>query len=376
MKFSGLIQFEGRWVRVRDPVRVITAISPEELIPALEEIETAVNKENLYAVGFMTYEASAALDLSTHEKGVLPLIAFGLFEKLQDWDWAENSALVDSHTSFGRQNWQPNLSQSQYRANIRSIKSQMEQGNTYQVNYTFHLRRDFHDDPYHFFQKLAQTQQARYMAYLDIGDFAMCSASPELFFSLDGNIITSKPMKGTAARGRTSAEDDSNIAALNQSEKNRAENIMIVDMIRNDMGQIAETGSVEVSNMFEVERYPTLLQMTSTVTAKTNRSITDIIAAMFPCASITGAPKVRTMQIIHELEAEARGLYTGSIGIIAPHRKAQFNVAIRTVVVDKINHRADFGVGSGIVWDSVAADEFDECRAKASVLTAKLSQYA
>ena len=377
MNIIGLIQYDGRWVRVQNPVRVITAVSPAELIPALEAVETAVNQENLYAVGFITYEASAAFGLAVHPNTALPLLWFGLFDEIQDWDFAQNEIiLAKGNNPRANNEWEPNLSATQYDTAIDAIKSHIAQGNTYQVNYTFHLRREFASDPFRYFQELAQAQQAEYMAYLDIGTHTICSASPELFFKLDGDVITSKPMKGTAVRGRTLEEDKANIEWLAQSDKNRAENVMIVDMIRNDMGQIAELGSVEVTKLFDIERYPTLFQMTSTVQATTKRPLSEIMAAMFPCASITGAPKVRTMQLIRELESEARGLYTGSIGMIAPQRKAQFNVAIRTVVIDKSTASADFGVGSGIVWDSVAADEFEECRTKASVLTTKRPSFS
>ena len=176
-------------------------------------------------------------------------------------------------------------------------------------------------------------------------------------------------MKGTASRGYSWATDEASVAWLRQSEKNQAENVMIVDMIRNDMGRVATVGSVSAPRLFDVERYPTVLQMTSTVQSETQASLVEIMQALFPCASITGAPKVRTMQIIADLETEPRGVYTGSIGFIAPDRRVQFNVAIRTVVVDKTSGWAEYGVGSGIVWDSDAEDEYRECRIKASVLT-------
>ncbi len=371
MEFTGLIQFEGRWLRLYHPARVITAVSEAELLAKLEEIETAVAQEKLTAVGYITYEASAAFGFATHLKNNLPLLSFALYPESQIEDLGDEFPLQTTPDSPESEQWQPNLSPAHYQTAIQVIKDNIAQGNTYQVNYTFHLRRPFHEDPFLYFQKLVQAQQAAYMAYLDMDDHIICSASPELFFTLNGDTLTSKPMKGTAVRGLTYEEDQAKIEWLAQSEKNRAENVMIVDMIRNDMGQIAETGSVQVPQLFDIERYPTLLQMTSTVTAKTKRPLSAIIAAMFPCASITGAPKKRTMELIQELEKEARGLYTGSIGIIAPERRAQFNVAIRTVVIDKTRQEADFGVGSGIVWDSDTDDEFQECQVKASVLTTK-----
>ena len=252
---------------------------------------------------------------------------------------------------------------------MERIKDYLVRGHTYQVNHTFPLRASFTGDPWVFFLDLAAAQQGQYAAFIDTGPLAICSASPELFFHLDGDRLTARPMKGTAPRGRTLAEDERRIAELRRSEKNRAENLMIVDMIRNDLGQIAEIGSVAVPRLFEVERYPTLLQMTSTVTARTQASVAEILAHIFPCASITGAPKVRTMEIIRELEPQPRGIYTGAIGFIAPGRRAQFNVAIRTVLIDRERQQASYGVGSGLVWDSDAATEYAECVLKARVLT-------
>jgi para-aminobenzoate synthetase/4-amino-4-deoxychorismate lyase len=225
-----------------------------------------------------------------------------------------------------------------------------------------------------FFLHLAQTQN-KYAAYVDTGRYVICSASPELFFKLDENKIYSPPMKGTAKRGRTTLEDKEQAEWLRNSIKNRAENVMIVDMIRNDLGRIAETGSVQVPELFTVEKYPTLFQMTSTVQAKTNASLDEIFTALFPSASITGAPKVSTMNIIAELETTPRKIYTGSIGYISPNRKAQFNVAIRTALIDRENKTAEYGVGGGIVWDSTSADEYSEALLKARVLTENPSSF-
>jgi para-aminobenzoate synthetase/4-amino-4-deoxychorismate lyase len=204
----------------------------------------------------------------------------------------------------------------------------------------------------------------------------VCSASPELFFTLEGGVLTSCPMKGTTSRGLTQANDLEHATQLAHSEKNRAENLMIVDMVRNDMGRIADIASVEVKSLFNVEKYPTLWQMTSTVHCKTQASITDIFRALFPPASITGAPKVRTMQIIAELENVPRRIYTGTVGFLSPGRRAQFNVAIRTVLVDRLNNKAEYGVGGGIVWDSENADELQECYTKAKILVQQTPDFS
>jgi para-aminobenzoate synthetase/4-amino-4-deoxychorismate lyase len=242
-------------------------------------------------------------------------------------------------------------------------------GDTYQVNFTFRLFSDFNADPYSLFYQMIQAQKPEYGAYIETPEFAVCCASPELFFQLDNNQIISRPMKGTAPRGRTLEEDEQIAQKLKGSAKNMAENLMVVDMVRNDLGKIATIGSVMVKELFSLERYPTIWQMVSSVQALTDANFTDIINALFPCASITGPPKPRTMEIIRELEPTSRNIYTGTIGFIAPGRKAQFNVAIRTVLVDKNKNRAEFGVGSGIVWDSTAKDEYEECLTKALMIS-------
>ena len=237
------------------------------------------------------------------------------------------------------------------------------------------LQSEFKINPWSFFLHLAQIQN-NHAAYINTGRYIIASASPELFFQLDGEIITCRPMKGTINRGRITLEDEKQAEWLKESEKNRAENIMIVDMIRNDLGRIAKIGSVRVPELFTIEKYPTLWQMTSTVQAETNASLTEIIAALFPCASITGAPKVSTMRIISELETTPRRIYTGTIGHIAPHRKATFNVAIRTALIDTEKQIAEYGVGGGIVWDLTSADEYTEALLKARVLTEHVPQFS
>ena len=360
-----ILQVGNRCLRFVNPVRVVVAYRPDVVMVALLEVETAVSRHNLYAAGFITYEAAAAFNLTVHPpRDGLPLLWFGLYQ--QPTNHLTNHQPLTTSYQLGE--WQPTVSWAQYADAIGRVKDEIAAGNTYQVNYTHQLQANFQGDPRRLFADLAAAQQADYAAFIDMGRYAICSASPELFFQLDGDVLTSKPMKGTAVRGLTLAADKANMDWLHHSEKNQAENVMIVDMIRNDMGRVADIGSVQVPELFAVERYPTVLQMTSTVTAQTQAPLADIMAAMFPCASITGAPKVRTMKIINELEPTPRGVYTGAIGYIAPHRQAQFNVAIRTVVVDRERDTAVYGVGGGIVWDSDAADEYEECRLKTQVL--------
>ncbi len=371
MEAQVILQMEAGWLLFQQPQRIVTAVTPAEVLPALRTIETAVNQEQQYAAGFLTYEAAAAFDLAVHAPGDMPLLWFGLYNAP-----VHLAHLPPAAATYQMGQWQPGLSLETYHAAIARIKTHIAYGHTYQVNYTFPLSAPFCGDPYALFYDLAAAQQGKYAAYLDNGEWAICSASPELFFQLDGARLTSRPMKGSARRGRTLAEDEAQIAWLAQSEKNQAENVMIVDMIRNDMGRVAVTGSVSVPHLFTVERYPTILQMTSTVTAATNASVTDILRHMFPCASITGAPKVRTMELIRELEPQPRGVYTGSIGYIAPGRQARFQVAIRTAIINHQSQRAVYGVGSGIVWDSDATDEWAECQLKAKIVTIKTPSFS
>lgn len=361
-----VLQVDGGWRRYVNPARVVTAERPGDVVPAMQALERAVEEEGLHAAGYLTYESGAAYSLTTHSLSpdAPPLLWFGLYKGY------EPAAAPASDATYHFGDWQPSLTYEAYEVAIGRIKEAIAAGNTYQANYTFHLRAPFEGEPWALFANLAAAQRAEFCAYIDLGRYAICSASPELFFRLDGSTLTSRPMKGTAPRGLTAAGDRHQADWLRASEKNRAENVMIVDMIRNDFGRIARTGSVQVPALFTVERYPTLLQMTSTVTAETDAPLGEILAATFPCASITGAPKVSTMRLINALEPEPRGVYTGAIGFIAPGRRAQFNVAIRTAVIDRAHGLADYGVGSGVVWDSDARSEYDECLLKARVLAA------
>jgi para-aminobenzoate synthetase/4-amino-4-deoxychorismate lyase len=344
----------------------------EDVLPALQEVERLVNVNDWYAAGFVGYEAAPAFDpaLETYASiakhsardSEFPFLWFGLYPEPRAVE------LPAPEQPKEILNWQSTIDRDTYNSGIAKIKDHIAEGRTYQVNYTMRLQADFTGDAWEFFLHLAQNQNKQ-AAYIDTRGHVICSASPELFFELNGDIITCRPMKGTTQRGRTTIEDVRQAEGLRNSEKNRAENVMIVDMIRNDVGKIAETGGVSVSELFEVEKYPTLWQMTSTITARTGRSLSEILAALFPCASITGAPKVSTMKIIAALENTPRKIYTGSIGYIAPDRKAKFNVAIRTVLIDKGHQKAEYGVGGGIVWDSTSSDEYAEALLKARVLT-------
>ncbi len=363
---------KSRWLEFQQPDRIIAVRAIAEVIPALAEI-SAVVQRGWWAAGFLAYEAAPAFDpaLQTRRPGPLPLLWFGLYR-------ARHVRARPAFPSLGKnspsafqaleKSWSAAVTPTAFRRAITAIRRKIAAGETYQVNYSFRLRAPWRGD----FGALAATLladgQTGYGAFLDLGDHALCSLSPELFFRRDGTRIVCRPMKGTAPRGLMLAEDERIAEDLRTSAKNRAENIMIVDMVRNDLGRLARPGSVHTENLFAVERHATLWQMTSTVTAQTRAGWPEVFRALFPCASITGAPKVQTAKIIAGLETAPRGIYTGALGFLAPNQRAQFNVAIRTLHLDRQHGRLEYGTGAGITWDSRAAAEWQECRTKALVL--------
>ncbi len=364
------IQYGDAWLSFENPVEVLTARTPTEVFQCLEEIEAS----DLWAAGFISYEAAGAFDvaLKTHSPGDFPLLRFGLFEEVQKVLLPSQSSIEDYELG----EWRPSVLRDEYVEAIAKIKDHIAAGDTYQVNYTFRLNAGFSGDPFSFFCDLAAAQRGGFGAFVEMDDFAICSASPELFFDLSDGVLTARPMKGTFPRGLTFSKDRKHAETLKNSPKDRAENIMIVDMIRNDLGRIAEPGSVETLSCFDLENYPTVWQMTSTVKGKLPRRHkgardSEFWRALFPCASITGAPKVKTMEIIQGLEKSARGIYTGSIGFMAPNGDAQFNVAIRTAFVDRTAGTVEYGIGGGIVWDSNTDAEYEEALSKAAILTKK-----
>ncbi|HEY3473501.1 MAG TPA: aminodeoxychorismate synthase component I [Anaerolineales bacterium] len=366
-----LLKNNDDWLHFHSPYQLILVEKLEEVLPALREIERLIQTNKWYAAGFLSYEAAPAFDpaIRTRPGSGFPYLWFGLYPEphpvMPPGPGAPPATL----------RWSPDVDRATYNIAIAKIRASIAEGQTYQVNYTMRLRAEFTGSPWDFFLHMAQNQNTQ-AAYIDTDRYVICSASPELFFQLDGDVITCRPMKGTTQRGRTTVEDRTQSDWLKNSEKNRAENVMIVDMIRNDIGRIAQTGTVTVPKLFEMERYSTLWQMTSTIRAKTSASLTEIMAALFPCASITGAPKVSTMKIISDLESTPRKIYTGAIGYMAPDRKAKFNVAIRTALIDIKNQIAEYGVGGGIVWDSDSTDEYAEALLKARILSQEKQSFS
>ncbi len=352
----------GVWESYENPVGILEARNVSEVRAVLRSADRASQK-GLTAIGFVSFEASAAFDTTLTCTGTdRPLAVFGLYDRV-------NSVAAPAFDSAAIE-LEPQWSRSAYLNQVAAIKAYLAAGDSYQINLTHQLQGPYRDSIETLFARLVTSQPTVYAACLDWPDGAICSVSPELFFSLDQEVLRTEPMKGTRSRGKTPTQDLNQRVCLVGSEKDRAENLMIVDMIRNDLSKIAETGSISVDQLFELRQLPTVWQQVSRVSARTRAGIDEIFAALFPCASITGAPKSRTMEIINELEGLPRGVYTGAIGYMKPNRQAQFSVAIRTLVVDKKTETLTYGVGGGIVWDSEPEKEWQETLDKAALLKA------
>ena len=343
-----------------------------EVLPLLEFAEARASA-GAYVVVMVSYEAAPAFDsaLTTRAATEFPLAWAAVFSGASE---------VDEHArgEFVSSDWEPRVSKTKYVDAVGAIRELIAAGDTYQVNYSFPLTSNFSGDAYEWYRELTLAQGgARYCAYLDLDRYHVLSLSPELFFERHGDHVTTRPMKGTVRRGRWLEEDEELARWLQHSEKDKAENIMIVDLLRNDLGKVSLPGSVHVSSLFQPERYETVWQMTSTVeaTLRPRTSLVELMSALFPCGSITGAPKIRTMQIIRELEPFPRGVYTGTIGVLRPGGDCVFNVAIRTVVIDKETGVATFGVGGGVTIDSTAAGEYEECLVKSRFLSQKAVEF-
>jgi para-aminobenzoate synthetase/4-amino-4-deoxychorismate lyase len=363
-----------------EPTRILTATTLDEIPTLFSSIETAL-ADGLHIAGYLSYECNGHFEPTSArapEPNTLPLAWLGLYNPPIIFDHATGRFLdpppplpadPPTHTAAVLDHPTLRIPTPDYLAAIEKIKDYIAAGDTYQVNFTDAVTFPTNLTPSTLFTSLSQHQSVAYGAFLNVANHHILSLSPELFFKLDANKITTRPMKGTMPRGLDESEDKLAALRLQRDEKNCAEHVMIVDLLRNDLGRICTPGSVHVDDLFSVERYETLLQMTSTISGnlRPRTSFYDIFRAMFPCGSITGAPKIRTMQIIRELEAHPRGIYTGAIGFIAPDRSATFSVAIRTLILR--NNHAHMGVGGGIVADSIPADEHRECLLKASFLT-------
>ncbi|MFK7932226.1 MAG: aminodeoxychorismate synthase component I, partial [Saprospiraceae bacterium] len=360
------------WLHFNTPVRVLVARQISEVVPILQVVERW-NKMGYYIAGYLSYEASAAFDsaLETEAADDFPLAVFGIYEEvIRKSDFKNQESNVQLPTKNYQLktplDWQQSLSENEYHQHFQNIQDAIQRGDTYQVNFCLRQWADFKDQPLDLFQNMAAN--APYAAFLEWDNYAICSASPELFFTKKENTLTCRPMKGTIGRGRTTKEDQAQVEILKASAKDRAENVMIVDMIRNDLGRIARAGTVQFPHLYSIEKYPTVWQMTSTVTAETDATFSEMMTALFPCASITGAPKASTMQIIKKVEQVPRHIYTGTIGFITPNGDMQFNVAIRTALINKQLQQIEYGMGGGVTVQSNATNEYAECQLKTEII--------
>ena len=356
-------------LNLHDPYRVLATNRTEEVRDVIERAE-AESLAGAWVAGFVAYEAAPAFDdalVVRVPRPDLPLAWFAAFR-------SSGTEPARRGGGYRMAPWRPEISAGEYEADVTAIQESITIGDTYQANYTLRLRGSVEGDLGSVYADLLQAQRGGHHALIRTGRHTVVSASPELFFRWDGRRLESRPMKGTMARGRWEQEDRRHRERLLASGKDRAENVMIVDLLRNDLGRVARFGTVQVERLFEIERFETVWQMTSTVAADTLPGIRlfDIFAAMFPCGSVTGAPKARTMEIVRSLEISPRGVYCGAIGLLAPpgsgRPRAEFSVAIRTVVVDERDGSAEYGVGGGVVHESTAADEYREAMVKARVL--------
>lgn len=388
------------------PADVIKVTNGRGIMTALEKIEKFTDN-GYYAAGYITYEAGLFFEETLSAdinpdfamakfgiKFVFPLLWFGIYEEplifnhktsefegnIKHLDLTKKEFRFDKsnlylHNGGGYEITNPkfSLEGKPYSQSIEKIKKHIEKGDTYQVNFTFKHKFDFRGSTEKLFLDLSSKQPVPYGSFIKHDSLEILSFSPELFFRKDGSELTVKPMKGTASRGFNITDDDLKSFALSNSPKNKAENIMIVDLLRSDLGRISKTGSVKPLKLFEIEKHKTLFQMTSTIKSRLKKGLglTEIFANLFPSGSVTGAPKIRTMRIIEELEKEPRGIYTGAIGFISPKKNCAFNVAIRTVIIDKKLKKGEMGIGSGIVYDSEASSEYSECKLKADFLVKK-----
>ena len=348
------------------PIKELKTRNLDQVEALLREVE-AYQEAGFYAVGYISYEAAPAFEkkLAVHPAPLMGeyLLYFTIHQEVETLPFPEDYEAVDLPA-----NWKEEVEAPAYQEAIKIIHHHIRQGDTYQVNYTVQLSQELEVDPLAIYNRLVVEQKAHYNAFIQHDDVSILSISPELFFEQDDRLLTTRPMKGTTRRGLTNQEDLQEAAWLEADPKNRAENMMIVDLLRNDMNRISEIGSEHVTHLCQVEQYSTVWQMTSTIESRLRAEI-DLIQtfrALFPCGSITGAPKISTMEIIQKTEKSPRGVYCGTIGILLPKGKRIFNVAIRTLQMQ--GTKAIYGVGGGITWDSKWEGEYQETKQKSAVL--------
>ncbi len=357
------------------PREIIRADSLDQVAGAIAAL-TAGIAEGLHAAGFFSYELGYVLEPKLASllppKRTMPLLWFGLYTSPRELsgaevqDWLTVEAIGNPTLGALAHTWDS----ASYLERFEDVQNKIRAGDIYQLNLTFKAKFNLQGSPLALYRDLRLKQRVAYGGLVDTGNVTILSASPELFIEQNDRTISTRPMKGTAPRAGTLAGDDIMRHTLATDIKSRAENLMIVDLMRNDLGRLADLGSVSVTDLFTVETFKTLHQMTSGVTAhlKDGVTLTDLLKAIFPPGSITGAPKIRAMELIRELETEPRGVYCGAIGRFSPDGNALFNVAIRTAVIDRQGH-GEIGIGSGVVADSQGTKEYAECLLKMKFLT-------
>lgn len=357
----------------RSPVEIVHAHSAAEVKAAFERLDAA-RRGGLHAAGYIGYDAGHIFEPKLAARLTAtksPLLWFGLFESYSTIAAADVPQYLPSPQAAWIGSPQPRISRRDYTTALAIVQAYIAAGDIYQANLTFPCDVAIEGHPLSIYAGLRARAKSGYGGVIYTGTEWLLSLSPELFFTLNDGKLTTKPMKGTAAR---KGDDFAEIDTLYTDPKQRAENLMIVDLLRNDLARVAEPGSVKVPALFEIESYPTVHQMTSTITAtlRSDLCATDVLRAIFPCGSITGAPKIRAMEIISEVEHTPRGVYTGSIGHIDPNGDAAFNVAIRTLQIGDGANTASLGLGSGIVADSNAASEWQECLDKGAFVASPI----
>ena len=355
------------------PIKELKTRDLAEVVDLLAQVES-YQEQGYYVVGYVSYEAAPAFEekLAVHKAPLLGeyLLYFTVHDRVETSPIPLTYEEVDLPS-----NWHELTSAEDYEKAISQIHHHLRQGDTYQVNYTVQLKQDLSANPFAIYNRMVVEQEAGYNAYIEHDEMAVISMSPELFFEQNGRELTTRPMKGTTKRGLTDDEDLKEAAWLGQDPKNRSENMMIVDLLRNDMNRISEVGSEHVERLCQVEQYSTVWQMTSTIKSRLRADVDllTIFRSLFPCGSITGAPKIATMEIIKELEPQPRGVYCGTIGLLLPNGRRIFNVAIRTIQLHQ--GKAIYGVGGGITWDSTWESEYREVHQKAAVLYRKQARF-
>lgn len=363
------------------PLEKIVAATLAEVPSALALVRAALNRGN-YVAGWLGYEAGIAFEprlmakATRHVGSRSPLLWFGVFAQVRNLTSDELTSALPDPASAWMSMPCPRMKRAHYEAAFNRLHRYIVAGDIYQANLSYRADLTLLGNPLAAYARLRGAGQGGWSAVVRDEASWLLSTSPELFFRMSGRSIEAKPMKGTARRAANPEEDRLAAERLRLDPKELAENIMIVDLLRSDLSRLAKRGTVSVPELFTVESYPTLHTLTSTIRAEVREEydVVDVLSALFPCGSITGAPKIRAMEIIDELEMDGRGAYTGSIGWIAPDGTAEFNVAIRTLAVS--DGRAELGLGSGIVYDSTAAREWSECLAKGAFVTAQADRFA